>query len=102
MFKKKRKRKINNRKRQRELNNRAIKTKKKSNKARLPQKLRAAELLYLLWQCCLVRFHPGLLVVVSVDELPQAPQPALLCQTKNTISYNQYATLVVDVAQPSW
>ena len=75
---------------------------KKSNKARLPQKLRAAELLYLLWQCCLVRFHPGLLVVVSVDELPQAPQPALLCQTKNTISYNQYATLVVDVAQPSW
>ena len=101
MFKKKRKRKINNRKRQRELNNRAIKL-KKSNKARLPQKLRAAELLYLLWQCSLVRFHPGLLVVVSVDELPQAPQPALLCQTKNTISYNQYATLVVDVAQPSW
>lgn len=33
MFKKKRKRKINNRKRQRELNNRAIKTKKKQQSA---------------------------------------------------------------------
>lgn len=62
---------------------------KKSNKARLPQKLRAAELLYLLLQCFLVRFHPGLLEVVSVDELPQAPQPALLCQTTSKSSCNQ-------------
>ena len=61
----------------------------KKKQARLPQKLRAAELLYLLWQCFLVRFHPGLLEVVSVDELPQAPPPALLCQTTSKSSCNQ-------------
>ena len=62
---------------------------KKTNKAPLPQRLRAAELLYLLWQCFLVWFHPGLLVAASVRVLLQVPQPALLCQTTNTSSYNQ-------------